>query len=140
MATNMAEFEISPQFYGYTHAVEHLTGEQVAGVVINRMVCRKPTRTGESFTFERKLIPVQRGLVQEWRTDVLHIITDYLESLRRDYFPKHTVWCVGKFGTCQFHKVCSLGDDAHALSPQRNMMLFSGEYEENIWSPLHDGS
>lgn len=138
MATNMAEFEIAHQFYGYTNATEELLGREVAGIVINRIVCRKPSRTGEPFTFERKLIPVQRGLVSEWKTDILHIIADFVEMVRRQYMPKHTQWCVAKFGPCQFHRVCTLGDTADALSPQRKMMLESGEFEDNTWSPLKE--
>ena len=131
IATNMAEFEISHQFYGYTYATETLLQREVNGIVINRIVCRKPTRTGEAFTFERKLIPVARGLVAEWRTDCLHIIADYIEMVRRQYLPKHTSWCVGKFGTCPFHKVCQLDSE-----DQRDVMLWSGEYQEATWSPL----
>lgn len=133
MATNMAEFEISHQFLGYVNAVQDIIKTQVDGIVINRMVCRKPTRTGEAFTFERKLIPVSQFLVSEWKVDVLHIVADFIEMVRRQYLPKHTSWCVGKFGTCQFHKVCTLsGFD------QRDIILHSGEYEENTWSPLKD--
>ncbi len=131
MATNMAEFEIAHQFYGYTWATEQLLGEPVNGVVINRVVVRKPSRTGEPFTFERKLIPVQRGLVAEWHNDCLHIVSDFVEMCRRDYLPKHTAWCVGKFGTCPFHPVCTLD-----TPEQREVMLTSGNYERNDWSPL----
>ena len=131
IATNMAEFEISHQFYGYATAVEDILGCEVSGIVINRIVCRKPSRTGEAFTFERKLIPVQRGLLAEWRHDVVHMIVDFLEMVRRGYMPKHTVWCVGKFGQCQFHKVCTLD-----TPDQRELMLESGEFEDNVWSPL----
>lgn len=131
MATNMAEFEIAHQFYGYTAAVEEILGVQVAGTVINRIVCRKPTRTGEPFTFERKLIPTNRDLLAEWRRDMTQMVTDYVVATLEGYFPKQTAWCVGKFGTCQYHKVCCLGDET-----QRRFMLGSGEYEENVWSPL----
>lgn len=136
IATNMAEFQISHQFSGYTWAAETLLAVQVDGVIINRIVVRKPTRTGEAFTFDRQLFGVQRGLVNEWKTDILHIIADFVEMVRRGYMPKHTQWCVGKFGTCQFHKVCTLGDDSDSMSDQRRMILESGEFEENVWSPL----
>lgn len=136
IATNMAEFEISHQFKGYEWAVETLLGQEVTATVVNRIVVRKPSRTGEAFTFERKVTATQRGLLREWRQDILHIIADYVEGVRRNYLPKHTQWCVGKFGTCPFHKVCMLGDEADALSPARMVMIDSGEYEENVWSPL----
>lgn len=140
MATNMAEFELSHQFKGYEWAGAQLIGEPIAGTVINRVVVRKPTRTGESFTFERKLIPAQPGLLKEWQSDMLHIITDFVEMVRRQVLPKHTVWCVGKFGTCQFHRVCTLGDEPDALSPQRRLMLESGDFEEVTWNPLKEGT
>ena len=133
MATNMAEFELSHQFQGYTWAVETLLNEPVQGICINRVVCRKPTRTGSAFTFERKLIPTSRGILSEWRTDILHIIADYLEMSRRGYMPKHTAWCVGKFGTCPFHRVCLLDSPE-----QKEILLTSGDYQPNTWSPLTD--
>lgn len=131
IATNMAEFEISHQFRGYEWAVETILGTQVTGTVINRIVVRKPTKTGEAFTFERKLIPTQRGLVNEWKTDMMHIVADFVEMVRRDYMPKHTIWCVSKFGTCPFHPVCSLDSPE-----QRQIMLDSQAYEDVTWSPL----
>jgi hypothetical protein len=134
MATNMAEFEIAHQFYGYKWAVEVILQQQVTGVVINRVVVRKPSRTGTPFTFERKLIAYQEGLAKEWKVDMLHIVSDFIGMIQRGYMPKHTAWCVGKFGTCQFHKVCSLDSPE-----QRQVMLESGEYEDNTWSPLKEG-
>lgn len=136
ISTNMAEFELAQQFYGYSYAAEHLIGEPVVGFVINRMVCRKPTRTGEAFVLERRVFPTQRGLLAEWQSDILTMVSGLFRYAATESFPKHTTWCVGKFGACQFHKVCSLGDVPDALSPQRRMMLDSGEYVTNDWSPL----
>lgn len=131
MATNTGEFQLSHQMYGYADAAEYLTGEPVAGFVVNRIVWRKPTRTGTPFTFERALTTVSRPLLAEWRQDIIHIIADLVEGIRRGYMQKETVWCYGKFGQCPFHKVCTL-DSAE----QREVMLASGEYTENTWSPL----
>jgi hypothetical protein len=131
IATNMAEFELSHQFSGYVWAAEQLLSTIVSGICINRMVVRKPTRTGDPFTFERKLIPVSRFHIVEWSTDMLYIISDFIEMVRRGYLPKHTAWCVGKFGTCPFHRVCTLPSDE-----QRELVLTSGEYEPNTWTPL----
>lgn len=131
MATNTGEFVLSHQMYGYVAAVEHLLSRPVAGFVVNRIVWRKPTKTGTPFTFERALTPVTRELLVEWERDVTHIIADLLEAVRRGYMQKETVWCYGKFGQCPFHKVCTL-----ATEEQREVMLASGEYMENVWSPL----
>lgn len=131
MATNTGEFVLSHQMYGYVSAVEYLLGTQVAGFVVNRIVWRKPTRTGIPFTFERSLTTVSRPLLDEWKQDVVHIIADLIEGIRRGYLQKETTWCYGKFGQCPFHKVCCLDS-----TEQREMMLASGEFTTNEWSPL----
>lgn len=132
IATNMAEFELSHQFSGYVWAAENLLSTPIHGICINRIVVRKPSRTGEAFTFERKLIPVQRGTITEWRNDMLYMIADFVEMVRRGYLPKHTVWCVGKYGTCPFHRVCLLDSPE-----QREILLRSGDFESNTWTPLN---
>lgn len=124
-------FEISHQLYGYAWAAEQLLGTQVSGVVINALGIRKPTKTGKAFEFQRQLVPISRALLAEWKTDCLHIIADFVEMARRGYMPRHTAWCVGKFGECPFRKVCTLDTDS-----QREMMLTSGEFQKNEWSPL----
>jgi hypothetical protein len=131
MATNTNEFTLSHQLYGYAAAVEFILGVQVAGIVVNRIVWRKPTKTGVPFTFERPLISVSRDLLTEWRTDVTHIIASLVQSIADGYLPKETSHCYGKFGQCPFFKVCSL-----ETNDQREIMLNSGEYMTNEWSPL----
>lgn len=126
-----SQFELSHQFYGYAWAVEQLLGRVVAGGVVNALGIRKPSKTGKAIELKRQLIPIQRPLLEDWRTDCLHIVADYLEHARRGYFPKHTAWCVGKFGECPYRKVCTLD-----TPEQRQMMLSSGEYQTNTWSPL----
>lgn len=124
-------FEISHQLYGYAWAASQLGGVPVAGVVINALGIRKPTKTGKAFEFERKLIPVMPGLLEEWKLDTMHIVSDFVEMCHRGYLPKHTAWCVGKFGECPFRKVCCLDSE-----DQREVMLHSGEFINNDWSPL----
>ena len=126
-----SSFTISHQMYGYAWAVEQLCGRAVSAVVINALGVRKPTRTGNAFEFKREVIPVQRGLLNEWKQDCLYIVADFIEMCRRGYLPKHTAWCVGKFGECPFRKVCTLESNE-----QREIMLSSGEYVDNTWSPL----
>lgn len=132
MGPSFAEqFRIAHQLYGYAWAVEQLTGKTVSAVVINGLGIRKPSKTGKAFEFTRPVITIERGLIDEWKTDCLHIISDFIEMCARGYLPKHTAWCVGKFGTCPYHKVCTL-----ETNEQREVMLSSGEYQKNEWSPL----
>ena len=124
-------FEIAHQLYGYAWAVEQLTGTQVTAAVINALGIRKPTKTGKSFEFQRQMFPISRFLLDEWKQDTMHIVADFIEMCRRGYLPKHSAWCVNKFGMCPFHKVCTL--QSH---DQREVMLTSGEYTKNEWNPL----
>lgn len=126
-----ASFDLSQQLYGYAWAVSMLTGRQVEACVINGLGIRKPTKTGKAFEFQRPVIPVRPELLAEWKSDMIHILADFLEMYRRGYYPKHTVWCHAKFGECPFKKVCSLPTEE-----QREMMLDSGEFQRNDWSPL----
>lgn len=126
-----SSFTISHQMYGYAWAVEQLCSRQVTAVVINALGVRKPTRTGNAFEFKREVVPVQWGLLDEWERDTLYIVADFVEMCRRGYLPKHTAWCNGKFGQCPYFKVCTLADE-----DQREVMLQSGEYVHNDWSPL----
>lgn len=125
------EFELSHQMYGYIWAAESILNETFRGFVINALATRKPTKTGKSLEFERKVITVSRPHVEEWRHDCMHIIADFVEMVRRGVMPKHTKWCVGKYGLCPFHKVCSLPPTF------RETMLYSGEYAQVTWSPLN---
>lgn len=131
IATNMAEYELSHQFTGYEWAWTQLYGQPPAGITINRLVCRKPSKTGIPFTFDRKTIPYSPFRVEEWRRSILWSVHDFLQMAERGFFPMHTAWCVGKFGVCPFHKVCTVDDHAG-----RQLLLQSGEYENNPWSPL----
>lgn len=126
------QFEISHQMYGYAWAAEQILGTQVIGVVINALGVRKPSKTGKAFEFQRQLIPISRPLLAEWKTDCLHIVADFVEMCRRGYLPRHTSWCVGKFGECPYRKVCTLDS-----VEQRMFMLNSGEFQTNDWSPLN---
>lgn len=126
-----AEFEISHQFYGYTAASEYILGEPVSEVAINGLGCRKPTRTGTALEFQRHIIPISRPLVDEWHHDCLTIVANYISYAETGYFPKHTKWCVGKYGPCQYRSICTL-DPAH-----RDIALSTSEYRDVTWNPLH---
>lgn len=125
------QFMLSHQLHGYAWALQQLSGSPVEGVMINGLGIRKPTKTGKAFEFQRPVLMIQPELIAEWKQDCLHIISDFVEMCIRGYLPKHTVWCTGKFGLCSFHKVCTLPS-----AEQREIMLESGEYQKNEWSPL----
>jgi len=125
------EFDLSSQVYGYVHSASKLLNRQVHGFCVNAIAVRRPTKTGKALEFERYIVPLDQSLLDEWLDDTLHIVSDFIEMARRGYFPKHTKWCVGKYGMCPYQPICSL-PPAH-----REMMLASGIYRDVTWSPLH---
>lgn len=126
------EFEFAHQMYGYTAATEFITGAKVSEFTINALGCRKPSRTGNKFEFVRHSVSIQRDLLDEWHTDTLSLVSDFLAHCERGYFPKATKWCMAKYGACQYRAVCSLSPD------QRDLALSTSEYKDVTWSPLKE--
>lgn len=124
------EFELSHQVHGYSWAIKKLFGALPRGFVINGLGIRKPTKIGKALEFVRQTIPIYDSLVDEWEVDTLHIVSDFIEMCRRNYLPKHTKWCVGKYGACEFKQVCGLEPS------MRQTAIMSNEYRDVTWDPL----
>ena len=129
--TYFREFDLSHQVYGYVYSASKLLNKTIYGFCVNTIACRRPTKTGKALEYERYIVPLDQSLLEEWLEDTLHIVSDFIEMARRGYFPKHTKWCVGKYGVCPYQPICSL-PPAH-----REMMLLSGTYKDVTWSPLN---
>lgn len=128
------EFDLSSQVYGYLWASAKLLNQPIAGFVVNALAIRKQTKTGKRFEFERYPVPGDDFLVAEWVNDTLHIVSDFIEMAKREYFPKHTKWCVGKYGLCPYVQVCSLPDHS------KEVILMSGNFKRVEWDPLNPNS
>lgn len=125
------DFILSMQTVGYTWAATKITGHRVAGLVLNALVTRKPTKTGKAIEFERRRYPYSDDLLSEWEEDVLQLVTNFFSHLQRGRFPKETAWCQGKYGQCRYHEVCALPKS------QRNIMLQGNLFRDVTWNPLH---
>ena len=126
------EFDLSSQVCGYLWAVSKLLGNvAVAGFIVNALAIRKQTKTGKRFEFERYPVPADDSLIAEFVEDVLHDVSDLIEFASRGYFPKHTKWCVGKYGPCQYAQISSLPPHS------RELMLMSGNFKTVEWDPLN---
>lgn len=125
------EFELSSQVHGYVWATQQLTGQRIDGFVVNALAMRKPTKTGKAFELLRHIVPIDQSLVEEWKSDTLTIISDFVNMAERSHFPKHTKWCVGKYGVCEYATVCGLPPT------QRDSILYSPAYRPVTWSPLN---
>lgn len=129
------DFLLSMQTVGYTWAGEKILGQQIAGLVLNALICRKPTPTGKTIELVRRRYPYSRDLIEEWEDDVMELITRFFSALKRGKFPKQTAWCQGKYGQCKYHEVCNLPRASRSIHLQSNL------FRDVTWNPLHvDGS
>lgn len=124
------DFELSSQFIGYVWAGQQIKGESITSAWVNAIIGRAPTKTGVGTDFERNRFRYTAEQVQEWEDETKMIVGDFIANLCRGKFPKHTKWCVGKYGVCAYHDVCSLPSKA------RQSALSSDIYANNTWSPL----
>jgi hypothetical protein len=124
------DFQLGSQPNGYVWAARQL-GYPVEGVYIDALAGRKPSRTGVMNEFQRQRFFYEPDRIDEWRTDTFTLVTDFLEHLCRNYFPKSPKWCFGKYGMCQYWPVCTQNLD------RRNDMLQSDLYKPVTWSPLN---
>jgi len=124
------EFELSSQVFGYVWAVQELLGVIVDGFCVNALAFRKPTKTGKSLELLRHIVPIDQSLVAEWKHDTETIVGDLVNMASREDFPKHTKWCVNKYGICEYAPICGLPP------AQRAVLLGSNMYRDVTWSPL----
>lgn len=124
------EFELSSQVFGYVWAVQKLLGVQIDGFCVNALAFRKPTKTGKSLELLRHIVPIDQSLVKEWEHDTQTIIGDLVNMAHRGDFPKHTKWCVNKYGMCEYAPICGLPPS------NRDVLLNSNMYRTVTWSPL----
>jgi hypothetical protein len=127
------EQSMSPQQEGYMWAVNKTLGIMPSGYVINAIRTRPPAKTRdavtrEDFVRQKYYCPAER--VAEWERNIIEIVREFLWKYERGYLPMEKKWCIHKYGRCQYFDVCTL--------PQENraMMLSSGLYATNTWSPL----
>lgn len=126
------DFELSSQTVGYTWAVRQILGIPVNHFMVNAIIGRKPTRTGISLDLSRQRYFYSDERVKEWELNTLVSVSDFISNLLRNYFPMAPKWCMGKYGKCKYHDVCSLPEK------QRMPMLMSDQYSDVTWSPLNE--
>lgn len=128
--TFFQDFQLSQQTHGYCWAVSKLIGKPVTSFILNAIIQRKPSRTGKNLTLERQFYKYEEAHLQEWERDVMAHVENFVHCLYTNYFPKNTKWCMGKYGRCQYHDICTLPPE------QRLVMLNSSLYQNVSWSPL----
>lgn len=96
-----ASFWPSNQQLGYYWAARQLWGVRFEGILIcAALVHAKHT------AFDWIPLLYTEDQVEDWRLGRI----EEIKSIRRaEFWPKRTQSCIGKYGSCQFHKLCSRG-------------------------------
>lgn len=119
------QFEISPQMAGYVWAGAQLHGEPIAGVIINRLLIHKNKKPA-SEQFQRKAFYFEEYKLEEWKQakiEQYHLIKQQQDA---GHFPMRTRACVEKYGTCQFHQICT-------TKPELRERLIESHYVVKPW-------
>ena len=144
------EYRMSSQPRGYAWAFQEITGIKPHGYIINCIRSKdKPqyvmkgknfTREGKTTTpeqwwkdtyqRERFLIKHDQNELGEWKQNTIEQVEQFFWHYSRGYFPMKTKWCA-IYGRCPYYDVCSLAKE------DRGVMLASGMFQDNTWSPLN---
>lgn len=100
------QFELNPQLAGYVWAGSLLHGEPIAGVIVNRMVVHANKKPASEM-FERRAFLYSQQKIDDWRRSKIAQYHEMQKHLESGYYPRRTRNCVEKFGTCQFHDICT---------------------------------
>lgn len=120
----------SSQFKGYAYAMQKLLNRPVQGALVNLLVTRKPTKTGTQNEFMRPRLFYSPDTLVEWQKNTLHLLSDCLRDVERNYFPMRTTQCITRYGKCRYHEVCALD-----ISSRENL-LSSGMFKKDDWTPM----
>ena len=131
-ATYFDDYDLSTAMIGYCLACDKLsTPFHVREFIINAIALRKITRTGKGVTFERRAFTVTDDMIAEWYRDITITLEQFFGSiLDHQYTPKNPKWCLGKYGTCSYHEVCT---SCPSLRPS---LLNSNIFQDVTWDPL----
>lgn len=139
------DFCLANQTIGYVWACQQMWPDLgVSGFCGNFIHLKKPgkgqglmdrgVRGGDPpLNFFRAYFDYTPERVAWWRTNVVHIVSDFVHNLVRNYFPSHTKWCFGKYGQCSYHSVCS----EHSAAVRASMIM-SDMFKPVTWNPLAD--
>jgi hypothetical protein len=138
-------FLLSNQTIGYVWAARQLWPDlDVSGFCLNAIYIRKPGEGVTNLTakgprggpapldFFRAYFDYSEERVDQWETNAMVIVEDFIRCLTRRFFPMFTNSCFNKYGRCQYHDVCSIDQPV-----VRHRMLMSEAFKEVTWNPTH---
>lgn len=137
-------FQLASQTLGYVWAARQLWPElDVNGFCLNAIALKKPNvgcvdlmakgaRGGPPpLDFFRNYFTYATPRIDEWVSDTLASIEDFVHCLVRNLFPHNDRHCFDKFGQCPYHSVCTIDE------PQtRHNLITSEAFREVTWNPV----
>lgn len=124
-------FNLSLQTRGYCWAAREL-GIPVVGLIMNGVIARPPTKTGTGTEFIRRTYLYSQDLLDEYSENMKQIMSDFIHSLTRGFFPQASRSFKSPCASCDFEDNCRL--PRH----QRLHDLNSPLYQDITWSPIHE--
>lgn len=138
---------IASQTIGYVWAAQQLWPElNIDSFCLNLIYLKRPSsstgyataltdrgpRGGEPMlSFQRNYFHYSPERIEQWASNTLAIISDFIHCLQRNFFPMHTAWCVNKFGMCPYYESCKQDN------PEvRTNVLMSNAFETVSWNPV----
>ena len=133
-STFFKDFELAQQVIGYVWASRRLPAplvrhEKMTRFLLDAIVGRKPSRTGIAHEFHRQVYTYTEEQISDWEENTKHLVADFLSHLLRGFFPMQTRWCVGKYGLCKYHEVCT-------MPKEFRLQHLQNAYPPVTWSPL----
>lgn len=133
------------QLKGYCWAFQQITGKPVHGYVANLIRTgpmpkyvkegkdyRGKTQSPETWwseTLARETFYLNDTDLDEWKENAIAIVDEFFWHYERGLMPMKTAACC-RFGRCQYWDVCT------TVKSDRGVVLASGLYKDNKWSPL----
>lgn len=141
------DIRMSSQQKGYVWAFEQLCKRPVKGYFVNAIRTKEPpqyvldptkARKGSTTTpaqwwqesLQREKFITRPGDSDEWFANTVDIVEEFFWHYQRDYMPMKTKLHCTAYGKCSYYEVCRL------VKPDRGIMLASGMFTNNTWSPL----
>lgn len=137
------EYQISNPVLGYVWAGRQLWPDlNISGFCLNALATKKPTagcsmtslgpRGGKpALDLFRAYFEYSPERLEQWAENTLAIVSDFIHCVVRDYYPRHTKWCHGKYGPCPYLPVCTQDDPI-----VRANMLQSDMFKPVTWNPV----
>jgi hypothetical protein len=124
-------FNLSLQTRGYCWAAQKVTGLIFAGLIINALIIRPLTKTGKGTDLDRHTYFYDADRVNEFQNDITYTMVDFVNSLKRGFFPQHGLSFISPCEMCDYEQNCRLPLD------QRATDLRSDIYRDVTWNPMH---